>query len=227
MGLTHPGIQFGHCLNDVEARARGPFGVVFVRLRIAKIDQDSVTHVTSDESLVVLDRFPATVLESGNDVAQIFRIHLGGEGRGSDQIAKHYRELPALGLRRVCGQRFIRFQRSLGGRLGKLLWLNLRCDRGVRLRADPLPGPYESRFFLLDREPPTYHQLIAKVRKLLVIQAELALQVPKGKPAFALQEKLGQRNRQRKVHRSPLKRAWQEHIRLYPRKAIQFTYAWP
>jgi hypothetical protein len=51
-------------------------GIVFVGLRIAKIDQQAITKILGDGSVKVLDDCGAGSLISPHDLAQVFRIEL-------------------------------------------------------------------------------------------------------------------------------------------------------
>jgi hypothetical protein len=67
--------------------------------RVAEIDEDAVAHVLGDKAVIMPDRVTAAALIRRDHIAQIFRVHPGGERRRSDQIAKHHGQLAALGVR--------------------------------------------------------------------------------------------------------------------------------
>ena len=94
------GIQLRHRIDDVETRPHRSLGLVLMGARVAEIDEDAVAHVLRDKAVVMPDRRAAPALIRGDDIAQIFGVHPGGERRRSHQVAKHHGQLAALGLRR-------------------------------------------------------------------------------------------------------------------------------
>ena len=46
--LRQAGIEFPHGLHNAQAGAHGPLGVIFVRLGIAKVDQQAVAEILGD-----------------------------------------------------------------------------------------------------------------------------------------------------------------------------------
>jgi hypothetical protein len=100
------GVQFRHRIDDVETRPHRPLGLVLVGARVAEINEDAVAHVLGDKAVIMPDRRAAPVLKRGDDIAQIFGVHPGGECRRPHQIAEHHGQLAALGLGwRRCGSR--------------------------------------------------------------------------------------------------------------------------
>jgi class 3 adenylate cyclase len=55
-----------------------------------------IARYMGDEAFIALNRLAASVLEGGEDVAQIFRVELRGECRRADQITEHHGQLAAL-----------------------------------------------------------------------------------------------------------------------------------
>ena len=62
---------------DVEASPYRPLGVVLMGLGIAEIDEDAVAHVLRHEPAEALHGLGDTLLISGNDLAEVFRVHAG------------------------------------------------------------------------------------------------------------------------------------------------------
>jgi hypothetical protein len=79
-----------------QPRANRVFGVSLVRLGIAEIDQNAVTHVFGDEAAETPDHVGHAFMVSGDHIAQVFRIHPRGQRRRPDEIAEHHRDLAAL-----------------------------------------------------------------------------------------------------------------------------------
>ena len=92
------GIQLRHRIDDIETRPHRTLGLVLMGARVAEIDQDAVAHVLRDKAVVMPDRRTAAALIRRDDIAQIFGVHPGRECGRSHQIAKHHRQLAALGL---------------------------------------------------------------------------------------------------------------------------------
>src|SRR5581483_6524159 len=79
-------------------------------LRIAEIDENAVTHVFGDESAEAAHGLGDAPLVGRNNLAQVLRVHTGGQLGRTDQIGKHDGNLPALSgigqsvhRRAVCG----------------------------------------------------------------------------------------------------------------------------
>ncbi len=117
--------------NDGEPRQDGAHGVVFMRLRIAEIDQQSVTAVLRDMTFVSLDRAHAGLVEHVQDLPHLLGIEPLRQRRGIDQVDEHHRELTPLafddgGRGRGGRSRPLRFAFQHGGRS--------LCHRRKRLR---------------------------------------------------------------------------------------------
>src|ERR1700722_14898075 len=66
-------------------------------VRIAKVDQDPVSHVLGDVSTELAHGLFGAGRIGGKYVSQILGVHSGGQGRRSDQISEHHRDLAAFG----------------------------------------------------------------------------------------------------------------------------------
>jgi hypothetical protein len=76
----------------------GAPGVVFMRHRIAKVDQQPIAEVLCDMAFVTLDDRGRGLLVGADHGAQVFGVELAGELRGAHQVAEQHRELAAFGL---------------------------------------------------------------------------------------------------------------------------------
>jgi hypothetical protein len=76
----------------------GPYGIVFMRLRIAKVHQEPVTEVLGDMAGKTLDDHRAGGLIGPNDLPQVFGVELAGEPGGIHQVTEEHRELAAFGI---------------------------------------------------------------------------------------------------------------------------------
>ena len=105
--------------DQLQPRPHRPLGVVLMGLRIAEIHQHAVAHVFRHEPAEAAHGLGDAFLIGRNDLAQVLRVHAGGERRRADQVREHHRDLAAfggvLGLR--LGQRRLRRCRSGTGKL--------------------------------------------------------------------------------------------------------------
>jgi hypothetical protein len=62
-------------LDKIEPGANCALSIMFMRLRVAEIGENAVTHVFWDETTVALDQLGAAAVIGGNDAAQV----LGGD----------------------------------------------------------------------------------------------------------------------------------------------------
>src|SRR5262245_10075169 len=67
--------------------------IVFMGLRIAKVDQQAIAEVLGDMALKALDDLGAGGLIRPDNLPQVFRVEPASEAGGVHQIAKQYREL--------------------------------------------------------------------------------------------------------------------------------------
>ena len=66
-------------------------------LWVAEVDQYAVAHVLGYEPAEAVHGLGDAFLIGRNDLAQVLRVHAGGERRRADQVGEHHRDLPALG----------------------------------------------------------------------------------------------------------------------------------
>ena len=106
--------------NQLQPRPHRSLSVVLMGLRIAEIHQHAVSHVLGHEAAEATHRLGDAFLIGGNDLAQVLRVHAGGECGRTDKVGEHHRDLAALagvlGLRFRSDGRF----RSCRGGAGKL-----------------------------------------------------------------------------------------------------------
>jgi hypothetical protein len=84
-------------------------------LRIAEIDENTVTHIFRHKPAEAADGLGDASLVSRNDLAQVLGVHACGERGRADQIGKHHRNLSTLGGI----DRHVR-RRAIGGEAGRL-----------------------------------------------------------------------------------------------------------
>ena len=73
-------------------------GIVLMRVRIAKVHKDTVPHISCDEAAKAAHGAGHAFLIGRNDLAQVLRIHAGGERRRTDQVREHHSHLAPLGF---------------------------------------------------------------------------------------------------------------------------------
>ncbi len=115
-GRVGRGKALCHGFRQRQRAAHGIFGVVFMRLRIAEIDEDAVAHIFRDIAAELGHGFGRAFVIGGDDLAQILRIELRRQRGRADKIAEHHRDLAPLG--RVRRARDGRRRRRGGGRGG-------------------------------------------------------------------------------------------------------------
>ena len=69
-----------------------------MRLGIAEIDEDAVAHIFRYEATEAAHGLGNAFLIGRNDLAQVLRVHAGGECRRADQVREHHCDLAALGV---------------------------------------------------------------------------------------------------------------------------------
>ena len=104
-GHTHPvlwlqaGIQRCHGVHHGQPGAHRPLGGIFVRLRIAKVDQQTIAQVLRHVAVKGLHRRHRGLLIGPHHGAVVFWIKLLGEFCRVDQVAEQHRQLAAFGVR--------------------------------------------------------------------------------------------------------------------------------
>ena len=91
-------IELGHGFHQGEAGAHRLFCVLLMRLRVTEIGQHAVTEILGNKAAAAGDCLGATAVIGANDVAQFLRIEPCRQGRGTDEVGEHDRELAAFGF---------------------------------------------------------------------------------------------------------------------------------
>jgi hypothetical protein len=94
-------IEHRHSLHHGEPASYRPLCIVFMRLRIAKVDQQAIAQILGNVAVKALDDFSTGLLIGAHHLAVVFRIELTGEAGGIEQITEQHRELAAFGLSRL------------------------------------------------------------------------------------------------------------------------------
>jgi hypothetical protein len=66
-------------------------------LWIAKINKHTVAQILRHEPIEMAHGRGDAFVIGGNDLAEVLRVHAGGERSRTDQVGEHHCDLPALG----------------------------------------------------------------------------------------------------------------------------------
>src|SRR5215471_9059126 len=99
MALSQAAIERVHGLHHAQAGAHGALRIVFMRLRIAKVDQEAIPEILRDMPVKALNDRSAGVLVGPYHLTVILRVELPGECGRIHQIAEQHCELPAFSRR--------------------------------------------------------------------------------------------------------------------------------
>jgi hypothetical protein len=83
-------------LDKIEPSADRALSIMFMRLGVAQIGENTVTHVLGDEAAVALNQFRAAPVIDIDNPPQVLGIQPRRQCRRTHQVAKHHRELAAL-----------------------------------------------------------------------------------------------------------------------------------
>ena len=81
--LHQAGIQRPHGLQDAQAGAHGTLRVIFMRLRIAKVDEQAIAQILRNMPVKALDDLGTGGLVGAHDLAQVFGVELPAESGSS------------------------------------------------------------------------------------------------------------------------------------------------
>ena len=91
------GLQSTYRRYQLQPCADSPLSVVLMGLRIAQIHEHTIAHVFRNEAAEALHGLRDALLIGRNDLAEVFRVHARREGRRTDQVGEHHRDLAAFG----------------------------------------------------------------------------------------------------------------------------------
>ena len=112
-------VQGAHGLDQAQAGAHGPLGIVFMGLRIAKVHQQPVAEILRNIPVKALDHRGAGLLIRPHHIVPVFRVELPGQTGGIDQVTEQHRELTAFSLGQgQCASGRERRHGRLGRRVG-------------------------------------------------------------------------------------------------------------
>jgi hypothetical protein len=86
--LLQAGIQRLHGVEHPQARTDRPLRVVFMRVWIAKVNQQAIPKILGDIPPKLLDHLGARGLIGAHDLSEIFRVELAGKSSRVDQVTE-------------------------------------------------------------------------------------------------------------------------------------------
>ena len=87
-----------HRLHDAQPGAYRPLGIIFVRQRVAEVDEQAIAEVLRDMPFEAGDHLGAGVLIGPHHLAPLLGVELTGEAGGVGQVTEQHGELAAFGL---------------------------------------------------------------------------------------------------------------------------------
>src|SRR5262249_7212136 len=82
--------------DQLQSRPYRALGVVLMGLGIAEVDEDTVAKIFRHKPVKATHGLGDASLISRNDLAQILRVHAGGECGRADEVGEHHRDLATL-----------------------------------------------------------------------------------------------------------------------------------
>ena len=83
--------QGGHSGNDVEPTPNGSFGIILVRLRIAKIGEHTIANESRHEAIIAAHAACNLLLVGVDRALQGFEVERCRKARRIDEVAEHHR----------------------------------------------------------------------------------------------------------------------------------------
>jgi hypothetical protein len=117
--LLQAGGEGCHGLDHRQASPHGALRVVFVRQRIAKVDQQAISQVLGNIPIEALDDRGTGGLVGPHRGAVVLRVELARQRRRAHQVAEQDRELAAFRLRERRGRGWDGSVRIVDGRGGQ------------------------------------------------------------------------------------------------------------
>jgi hypothetical protein len=72
-------------------------------VRIAKIHEDAISHISGDKTAEVAHGLGDAFLINRNDLSQVLQVRAGGKRGRTDQVREHHGDLAALGFVALAG----------------------------------------------------------------------------------------------------------------------------
>jgi len=171
--LSQAAVEGVQRLDNAQPGMHSALRIVFMRLGIAKIDQQAVAEILGDMPVKALDDLGTGGLVGAHHLPQIFGIELARERGRIHQVTEQHSELAAFRVRwvrggcwqlRVC----VLLRRWLGQWRGWLRW----CAS--------VPSPNQAAVSVLDHRMLGIEEFGLEVCEQRVVQGKLTLQRPIG-----------------------------------------------
>jgi hypothetical protein len=91
-------VELPHGFHHSQSSSYCPLRIIFVRLGIAKVDQQPIAQILRDMPLKAGDHLATGVLISPHHLAPVFGVKLTGEHGRVHEVTKQHGELAAFGL---------------------------------------------------------------------------------------------------------------------------------
>src|SRR5262249_19323499 len=132
---------------DTQTRSYCSLGVIFMGLRIAKIDQETVAKELSDVPIIASNHLRTGGLVGTDHFPVLFGVELGGKFCGVHEITEHDRELTAFRFRCAWFERWCNLRGLIVLDRRLLGWLSR--ERGDFLSASSVARPDETPPFVV------------------------------------------------------------------------------
>jgi hypothetical protein len=146
-----------------------------VGLRIAKVDQQSITEILGNMPRKALDDLGTGGLIGPDDLPVVFRVKLARKRRGIDHIAKHDGNLAAFGLRPVRDSLY-RCGLERGSRPGMRVVHCLGSGWDGLWQRSCIACPDEDAALLIHRQAFRVYHFLFEAFEIRVIQVETQLE---------------------------------------------------
>ena len=91
-------IQCPHGIHNPQSCAHGPVRIVFVGLRVAKVDEKSITQILCYVAFKAMNHVSRRFLVGAHNFAKVFGVEPSGQVGRFNQIAKHHGQLTPFRL---------------------------------------------------------------------------------------------------------------------------------
>jgi hypothetical protein len=155
-------------------------------LRIAKVDQETISKQLGDVSVIALNHLGTGGLIRPDHLTIVFRVELAGEASGVHHVAEHNSQLPSFGFR---GMRYgwWRFDLRGGLFLGSRLWGLGRLSRSLQgiLRCT---SPHQDAMLFVYSQLFSIDEFVFDALDIIIIDVETQFERSVGDSLFTLEQ---------------------------------------
>src|SRR5215468_2317306 len=94
--LMQTGTEVAHGSQHSQTRPYSSLRIVFMRVGIAEIDEETIPEQLGDVPIVALDNLGTHLLIGTDDFPVLFGVEVAGELGRVHQVAEHHSQLPSL-----------------------------------------------------------------------------------------------------------------------------------